>query len=152
MHDIRVGGFGIVGVVLLLLVKYVSLNSIPEPLLMATLVLMPVLSRWAMAYAIFAYPYARPSGLGKAFKQGTSWPRFTMATLIAFVVVVILALLAGLSIILVMFFIWVVTVAMAAYLKSKFSGLTGDTYGAINEVAEVAVLILINLLVRLGLA
>ena len=151
MHDSRAGGFGIVGVVLLLLVKYVSLNSIPESLLMMTLVLMPVLSRWAMAYAIFAYPYARPSGLGKVFKQGTSWPRFTMATLITFVVVVALALRAGLAIMFIMFLIWVITVAMAAYFKSKFSGLTGDTYGAINEVAEVSVLIFITLLAQLGL-
>ena len=148
MHDSRAGGFGIVGVVLLLLVKYVSLNSIPEPLLMMTLVLMPVLSRWAMTYAIFIYPYARPSGLGKVFKQGTSWPRFTMATLIAVAVTVILGQLVGLAI---MFLIWVITVVMAAYFKSKFSGLTGDTYGAINEVAEVSVLILISLLVQLGL-
>ena len=148
MHDSRVGGFGIVGVVLLLLVKYVSLSSIPEPLLLTTLVLMPVLSRWAMAYAIFVYPYARPSGLGKAFKQGTSWPRFTLATIITVAVVAILAQLNGLAI---MFLIWVITVAMAAYFKSKFSGLTGDNYGAINEVAEVGVLILLNLLVQVGL-
>ena len=152
MHDSRAGGFGIVGVVLLLLVKYVSLNSIPEPLLMMALVLMPVISRWAMVYAVFAYPYAKPSGLGKAFKQRTSWPRFTMATLIALVVVVALALLAGLAIIFIMFLTWVMTVAMAAYFKSKFSGLTGDTYGAINELAEVGVLIFITLLVRAGLA
>lgn len=149
MHDSRVGGFSIVGIVLLLLVKYVSLNSIPLPLVMTTLVLMPVISRWATVYAIFAYPYAKPSGLGKAFKQGTSWPRFTMATLIALAVAIGLAQLIGLAI---MFLIWVMTVVMAAYLKSKFSGLTGDTYGAINEVAEVGVLILVTLLARLGLA
>ena len=148
MHDSRVGGFGIVGVVLLLLVKYVSLSSIPESLLLTALVLMPVSSRWAMSYAIFTYPYARPSGLGKAFKQGTSWPRFTLATIITVAVVAILAQLNGLAI---MFLIWVITVAMAAYFKSKFSGLTGDNYGAINEVAEVGVLILLNLLVQVGL-
>jgi len=148
MRDSRVGGFGIVGVVLLLLVKYVSLSSIPGTLLLTTLVLMPVVSRWAMAYAIFTYPYARPSGLGKAFKQGTSWPRFTMATIITVAVAVVLAQLVGLGI---MFLIWVITVVMAVYFKSKFSGLTGDNYGAINEVAEVAVLILINLLAQVGL-
>lgn len=152
MLDSRVGGFGIVGIVLLLLVKYVSLNSIPAPLMMTTLVLMPVVSRWVMVYAIFAYPYAKPSGLGKAFKQGTNWIRFTIATLITLAVVVALALLAGLAIIFVMFLIWVMAVVMAVYLKSKFSGLTGDTYGAINEVAEVGVLILVTLLARLGLA
>ena len=42
--------------------------------------------------------------------------------------------------------VWLITLAMAAYLKGKFSGLTGDTYGAINEVAEVSVLILVCLL------
>lgn len=152
MPDIRAGGFGIIGVVLLLLVKYVSLNSIPEILLMTTLVLMPVLGRWAMAYAIFIYPYARPSGLGKAFKQGTSWPRFTMATIIAFVIAVALIPLLQLTGLAVMFGVWIITIVLAAYFKSKFSGLTGDNYGALNEVAEVAVLIFINLLVWLGVA
>ena len=140
MRDSRTGGFGIVGACCLLLVKYISLNSVPETLLIATLVLMPVIGRWAMVYAIFAYPYARPSGLGKIFKQGASWQRFTMATLIALVVAIVLFQLAGLAI---MVGIWVIVVAMAAYLKRKFSGLTGDTYGAINEVAEVCVLILV---------
>ncbi len=160
MSDSRVGGFGIVGAVLLLLVKYVSLNSVPEALLMATLVLMPLVSRWAMVYAIFAYPYAKPSGLGKVYKQGVGWQRFTLATIITLGVAIGLArwaniayfYLAGLVI---MGGIWVIVVAMAAYLKHKFSGLTGDTYGAINEVAEVGVLILILLLAHhqwLGLA
>ena len=143
MHDSRAGGFGIIGAASLLLVKYVALNSLPQSLLIATLVLMPVVSRWAMVYAVFAYPYARPSGLGRVFKQGASWQRLTMATLIALGVAVILFQLAGLVI---MFSIWVIIVATAAYLKRKFSGLTGDTYGAINEVAEVAVLVLVGLL------
>ncbi len=152
MHDSRAGGFGLVGVCLLLLVKYISLNNIPQPLVMATLVLMPVVSRWAMVYAIFAYPYARASGLGKVFKQGASWLRLAMATLIALAAAVVLARLAGLAI---MFGIWAIVIAMAAYLKRKFSGLTGDTYGAINEVAEVGVLIFVLLLAHnqwLGLA
>jgi len=151
MHDSRAGAFGIVGVVLLLLVKYVSLNSVPEAFLMVTLVLMPVVSRWAMVYAVFAYPYARPSGLGRALKQVVGWQSFTIATIITLAVAIVLAqwadityfYLVGLAIIL---GIWIIVVAMAAYLKRKFAGLTGDTYGAINEVAEVCVLILVCLL------
>ena len=153
MHDSRAGSFGIVGVVLLLLVKYVSLSSISEPLLMmTTLVFMPMVSRWAMVYAIFVHPYARPSGLGKAVKQGTNWPRFTIATLVTFLVALVLNLLFQMPGLIIMLVVWIITVAMAAYFKSKFSGLTGDTYGAINEVAEVSVLILVVLLARLGLA
>ena len=143
MHDSRAGAFGIVGVVLLLLVKYISLNNIPEPLMVVTLLLMPVLSRWAMVYAVSAYPYARPTGLGKVFKQGASWPRLVIATLIALAVAISLTRLAGLAI---MLAIWVIIIVIAAYLKRKFSGLTGDTYGAINELAEVGVLIFVLLL------
>jgi adenosylcobinamide-GDP ribazoletransferase len=147
MDDSRAGAFGIIGVCLLLLVKYVALNSVPDSWLMPTLLLMPVISRWAMVYAVFAYPYAKPSGLGKVFKQGASWPRFTVATVITLAVAVILAQLSGLVI---MFGVWVIAMAMAFYLKGKFGGLTGDTYGAINEVAEVLVLILVCLLAHVG--
>ncbi len=151
MHDSRAGAFGIVGVFLLLLIKYVSLNSVPEPLLMVTLVLMPVVSRWAMVYTVFAYSYARPAGLGKIFKQGASWQRFTTATVITLAIAIGLARLANITYfylagLAIMLAIWVIVVAMATYLKRKFAGLTGDTYGAINEVAEVCVLILICLL------
>ena len=148
MHDSRVGGFGVVGICLLLLVKYISLNNVAEPLLMTTLIIMPAVSRWAMVYAIFAYPCARPSGLGRVFKQGANWHRLVMATLIALAVAMVLAQLAGLA---VMAGIWVMVVLMAAYLKRKFSGLTGDTYGAINEVSEVYVLILVLILAKFGL-
>jgi adenosylcobinamide-GDP ribazoletransferase len=152
MRDSRAGALGMVGVCCLLIVKYVSLNSVPQSLMMITLVLMPVVSRWTMVYAVFAYPYARPSGLGKVFKEMASRLRFAVATLVALAVVIGLARLPGLVI---MLGVWVIVVAMAAYLKGKFSGLTGDTYGAINEVAEVSVLILVCLLAHnqwLGLA
>ena len=152
MHDSRAGAFGIVGVVLLLLVKYVSLNSIPASLMMVTLIFMPVVSRWAMVYAIFVYAYARPSGLGKAFKQGTGWKGFVLATLITVAVAVALIPLFQLAGLLLIVSVWMITVVMATYLKRKFFGLTGDTYGAVNEVAEVSVLILVILLSRLGLA
>jgi len=142
MHDSRAGAFGIVGVVLLLLVKYVSLNSIPPVFMMATLLFMPVVSRWAMVYAIFVYPYARPSGLGTAFRQATRWPQFTAATVITLVVAAALFPFFSLMGLLIMFGVWIVAAVFSLYLKRKFSGLTGDTYGAINEVSEVMVLVL----------
>jgi len=152
MHDSRAGAFGLVGVVLLLLVKYASLNSLPSSLMTVSLIFMPVVSRWAMVYAIFAYPYARPSGLGRAFKQGSGRKGFILATLVTVAVALALVPLFWLAGLAILFGVWVITLLMASYLKSKFSGLTGDTYGAVNEVAEVSVLILVILLSRLGLA
>jgi len=144
MHDSRAGGIGIAAVALLLLIEYVSLNSIPISSLLVTLVLMTVISRWAMVYAIFVYPYARPSGLGKAFKERAGWLSFTIATIITLAIVLVLAQLSGFIIILC---VWVIISVAAAYFKHKFSGLTGDTYGAINEVAEVSVIILAIILI-----
>jgi len=151
MRDSRAGAFGIIGICLVLLVKYVSLNSVPEDSLLPTLILMPVVSRWAMVYTVFAYPYARQAGLGKAFKDGASWQRFSIATVIAIAITIGLAWLLSASYfylagLVVMAGVWVLVVALAAYLKRKFAGLTGDTYGAINEVAEVGVLVMVCLL------
>jgi adenosylcobinamide-GDP ribazoletransferase len=147
MKDSRAGAFGIIGVCCLLLVKYVSLNSVPACWLVPTLVLMPVVSRWAMVYAVFAYPYAKPSGLGRAFKREVNLSVFLVATVIALAIAVIPAQLAGLFI---MLGVWIIVMAVAFYLKGRFGGLTGDTYGAINEIAEVLVPILVCLLAHIG--
>lgn len=152
MRDSHAGSFGIIGVFLLLLVKYLALSSVPDSLMIPTLILMPTASRWTMVYSIFAHPYARPSGLGAIFKEGTDWRKFLIATAIALAIAIPLFQVAGLVI---MLGAWLTALAMASYLKGKFAGLTGDTYGAINEVAEVAVLILVSLLAYnqwLGLA
>jgi adenosylcobinamide-GDP ribazoletransferase len=151
MHDSRSGAFGIVGAVVLLLVKYASLSSVPANLMTATLVIMPVVSRWAMVYAVFAYPYARPTGLGRVFKEGASGPGLALATAFALAVSIGVAWWAKVNYfylvgLVILFGTWLITLLMATCLKRKLAGLTGDTYGAINEVAEVGVLLIVCLL------
>ncbi len=146
MRDSRTGAFGVVGIVLVLLVKYLSLNNIPVALMLPTLVFLPVVSRWAMVYAIFAFPYARPEGLGKAYKDATRWPQFTAATIITLGIAIILFPFFSLMGLILIFGIWVFTTLLALYFLHKFAGLTGDTYGAINEIAEVAALLLVSMI------
>ena len=150
MRDSRAGAYGIVGIILLLLVKYVSLNSLATTLILPTLILMPVIGRWAIVYAIFVHPYAHPSGTGTVFKQGTRWPQFTLATVITFVIAAAMFALFQFTGLAAMVLIWLLTLAAAAYYNSKFSGLTGDTYGAIGEIAETGVLIVVNIFHWLG--
>jgi adenosylcobinamide-GDP ribazoletransferase len=142
MHDSRMGAFGVVGIVMLLLVKYVSLNNVPPDFMYATLVFMPVVSRWTMVHAIFAFSYARPEGLGTAYKNATRWPQYTVATVITFVVAAVLFPFFSLTGFIMIFGVLIITTLFSFYLKYKFAGLTGDTYGAINEVAEVTALLL----------
>lgn len=136
MRDSRIGAFGVVGIFLVLLVKYAALNNIPDGWMPPTLLFLPAVSRWAMVYAIFAFPYARPEGLGTAYKQATGWPQFTVASVFTLVVAAALFPLFSFMGFILIFGIWVITTLFAFYLKYKFAGLTGDTYGAINEVAE----------------
>ncbi|MEE8470856.1 MAG: adenosylcobinamide-GDP ribazoletransferase [Dehalococcoidia bacterium] len=141
MRDSRIGSFGAAGVFCLLLLKYMSLSFMPDGQRMAALILMPTLARWTMSYAVFAYPYARKGqGLGVIFKEQANWLRVTIATLIALASSVALMGPEGLA---VMASAWLVALALATYLNRKLGGLTGDSYGAVNEVVEVAVLLLI---------
>jgi cobalamin synthase len=65
------------------------------------------------------------------------------ATVVTLGVAITLAQVAGLV---VMAAVWLMVVAAAGFLKSKLGGLTGDTYGGINELAEVLVVILVVLI------
>jgi adenosylcobinamide-GDP ribazoletransferase len=140
MRDTRVGAFGVVGAVSLLLLKYVSIAGLPDSSRMEALILMPVLGRWAVVCCIFAFPYARPEGLGRAFKDEASWLTVGVASVVALAVAVGFLHLQGLA---VMSGVGLVTLALGVLLKQKFGGLTGDTYGAVIEVGEVVSLILV---------
>jgi len=143
MRDSRVGGFGVVGGSLLILLQYVALTVVPDEHRMAALLLMPTIARWTMVGAIFAFPYARQQGMGKIFQEGTKWPWLAIATAITLASCLGLMRLRGLA---VMAAAMLVAFLVAAWLSRKLGGLTGDTYGAINELVEVSVLILIPLI------
>jgi adenosylcobinamide-GDP ribazoletransferase len=145
MADSRVGAFGIIAVILLLLLKYVSLSSLPGIRIMPALLLMPMLSRWIMVYSIFTFPYARNSGMGLAFKQGAKWQRLAIGTAITLIISIVLLSWQGLVLIMLL---WLITFGIASYFNSRLGGLTGDVYGALNEISEVLVLVLITSLLH----
>jgi adenosylcobinamide-GDP ribazoletransferase len=147
MRDSRIGGFGALGLALFLIAEYVTLNSIPQENIPQTLVLSAVLSRWAMVTAIHVYPYARSTGLGKAFKDAVNWQQFILATLVTLILAVVLYRITGLVIIA---GVWVVLNLVAVYLKRQLGGLTGDTYGAINEISVLSVFLLVSMLAFKG--
>jgi adenosylcobinamide-GDP ribazoletransferase len=44
--------------------------------------------------------------------------------------------------------LWLINLGIGGYFRSRLGGLTGDNYGAINEISEVLVLLLIILIGR----
>jgi len=70
MADSHTGAYGIVGVVMVLLIKYAAIISLPAAGRLQIWLLTPVLGSWAMVLALFAFPYAHKSGgLAQDFKQ-----------------------------------------------------------------------------------
>jgi adenosylcobinamide-GDP ribazoletransferase len=147
MADSRVGSFGVVGACCLILLKVISLITIPVGLRAVALLLMPSLSRWSVTYAIIAFPSAKKAGLGQMFKARASRLNLGVATMIA---VALAATFLGYIGIALMVVVWVITFLLAKTLSLRLGGLTGDTYGAIIELSEVATLILIIIIGKLG--
>ena len=147
MDDSHVGAFGVIGGVLVLLVRYAALSNLSADIIPVALILMSLTGRFLMVWAVFAYPYARPEGLGKIFKQQTTLLRLILAMLITLVAAFGFARFTGLVIIGIS---WVIINIVTLYFRSRLGGLTGDTYGAVNEIAEVSVLILFNIMSTTG--
>ena len=147
MSDSRVGGFGVVGGCCLIIAKFAALVALPLGLRATSLILMPILGRWGMVYAISTFPSAKKEGMGWAIKQEANWKGLAVAT--AFSLIIVLVLLKWWGAML-MAALCLILLAFSKYLCSRFGGLTGDNYGAINEFAEVAVLILIFIVAELG--
>lgn len=139
MRDSRTGAFAVVAVFCLLLLKLSFLNEIQPNVRYATLILMPVLSRWAVVYAIWDYPYARnTSGTGEPFARLVGVREFISATVFAAILVIFLMQFKGIIIWSIAFLFLLL---VARWISKKIGGMTGDTYGAIIEILEVVTLV-----------
>jgi adenosylcobinamide-GDP ribazoletransferase len=150
MRDSHVGAFAVIGAASLLLLKYgalVSLLTLRIPGKEWALLLFPTLSRWAMVVLLGAFPYARRQGLGSPFHQGKAWLATAIAAIVAVAASVLLGGIGGAGILVgVSILAWLLGLVVSRML----GGLTGDTYGTTNELAEVAVLIVAVALLPFG--
>jgi adenosylcobinamide-GDP ribazoletransferase len=143
MRDSRVGSFGVLGGVCILLLKFAlfaSLNVSTLPL--AVITVLPI-SRWAIVFAVRQFPSARSGGLGAAFRQTVSLPRLLVAALFSLVIALLVAHLIGLV-------LWItgtlIALLLGVWATRHLGGLTGDVYGTIAEASEVTLfLVLLSL-------
>lgn len=134
MKDSRVGAFGVLGVFCLLLFKFGLLTGLDGPGSYTALIMMTVFGRWSMTYAIARFPYARSEGMGKLHKLHTGSFELAVASVTALVIAVGAGKIGGLAI----FAISAVFAhLLCSYLNRVLGGLTGDTYGFLNESTEV---------------
>jgi adenosylcobinamide-GDP ribazoletransferase len=137
MRQKQTGAYAVTGGVMLLLIKIAALTSIVGHSRVWVLGFFPVLSRWSMALALGMFPYARQQGLGSAFRStGPISMGIAGATALASAV-----LLGGAGILL-FASATVLALLLGWGISTMLGGLTGDTYGAINEVAEACLLVI----------
>ena len=141
MKDSRVGAIGVVSLIFVIILKFITLLSVPAGLKYTVLVVMPALSRWSMVLAAYLSGYARPTGgTGRDFIETVSPMSLLTATIFASVAA---GLMMGWSGGLVISFIGGITLIGVIYFKKRLGGVTGDVLGAVNEVNEVMVLLVI---------
>ena len=145
MRDSHVGAFAVVGGATLLLLKWSLLVSLPVVERTELLVLFPCLSRLGMLATMAAFPYARAEGVGSGFLVGRTlvaacllgWRR-ALAAGWALLGTAGLVLAGGAL---------ALSMGLGWCSSRMIGGMTGDTYGAVNESAEVSVLLLGILLI-----
>ena len=138
LRDTHVGAFAVAGGVSLLLLKWSLLSGIPDEVRAGLLTVFPCLSRFGMLSTMAAFPYAREQGMGTAFQAGAS--RWHIA--LGFVTAAVAAgVLLGVTGLFVLGAAIAVSLALGFWISRMLGGMTGDAYGAVNELAEVTVLL-----------
>lgn len=139
MRDKRVGAYAVAGGVLLLILKFAAIASLAtDSTRFWVLVLFPVISRYGMSLALGLFPYVREQGLGTAFR-GTGAVQVAIAALLCAIFTVIFGSTGGI----ILFAAGTIFVLLTgAGIQRLIGGLTGDTYGAINELTEIVLLII----------
>lgn len=138
LRDVHVGAYGAAGAVLLLLWKWAMLAGLEWPLRWRVLVMAPVVARWAMVYAAWRFPYARPEpGLGAWFKEALRGRHVLIGAVAGGAICFAAGGVFGLAL---FALAWLTTIILSRWTVARLGGLTGDVYGMICEVVEAVLL------------
>ncbi|MFH1478461.1 MAG: adenosylcobinamide-GDP ribazoletransferase [Candidatus Omnitrophota bacterium] len=148
MRDSHIGVMGVLSLIGIISLKVAFLSSISITSKSNSLIFMCVLSRWSLVLSMVLFPYAREEGKAKSFIKGVDPKIFIFSTIAA---IGCMAIVWKIQSLMLMGAAIISVYIIGKHIKSKISGITGDTLGATNELVEVIVLLGIFLLERFGL-
>lgn len=143
MKDSRIGAYGTVGIVLLLLLKYQGLvqlaHSVSVSFVIFILIFANSASRFIAATTIYTHQYVRDTESSKAKPVADQALPFS-SLLVGFVALMVPVAVFNMWIYLVVLpTAYFAKMVLAAYFKKLIGGYTGDGLGAIQQVSEVVI-------------
>jgi adenosylcobinamide-GDP ribazoletransferase len=137
LKDSRIGSYGATALICSLLARYLLLVSLPLEHFAAYVISAHVLCRWSSLPLSYVLPSARDLvGQGARIARLTSLSSLAIGSVFSFVVVIAALRWAAIAPILASLF----AVIMSGWLYyRKIGGVTGDCFGATNQLTEIAV-------------
>lgn len=143
MKDSRSGAYGVIGMILLLLLKFsvlVELAKLDIWFCIFTMIFAHILSRFSAVYIIFTEKYVREDELSKAkpIAKKLETKNFIIASLWIIPAIFLLKNIAYISVFIPVF---LMTIYLKKYFKKWIDGYTGDCLGAAQQVNEIITLL-----------
>ena len=143
MKDSRIGTAGALGVMLLLLVKYLCFNNLFDNDKASALLTAPMLGRWSQILMVFRSNYGREEGMSSAF---IGHLRLSGMIATAAVAIGLAVFVSGVWAVVLISGVAIFTVLCRWYIVRKLGGVTGDAIGAVSELNETLTLLLFVIL------
>lgn len=141
MRDSRIGAFGAIGLILLLLLEIVAVGELAPGVRSQALLVLPAIARATPPLLVGLFPSARREGLGAAF--GSSVGRWAAPIALAIALVFALAALRAVGAVVLAVAV-LSALALARFFAARVGGITGDVLGAAIEAAELAGLLTVS--------
>jgi len=139
MKDSRLGAFGGIGLMLVLILKVSALASLPSDRAIPVILLAASLGRWSILPAGFQ-PLASPGGMGADFASGLQRSSLVWGVLIPLG----LAIYLGLQGIIALGLALLALFLLLRFVRARIGGVTGDVFGLVVEVTETLTLIVLS--------
>jgi adenosylcobinamide-GDP ribazoletransferase len=142
LRDSRIGSYGSAALTLALMGRVLLLSCLPNGKVAPYLITAHVLCRWSTLPLSYFLPPARShtavgaDGQGARIARLTSLPTLAGGTVFSFAVAALLLRMRAFAPILI---VVTLTALTGFYYKRRIGGITGDCFGATNQMAEIGV-------------
>ncbi len=134
MKDSRIGTHGVLALIFTIFVKYQFLIKVESSLFILMVIVLPVAGRTAISVMLLGSRYAREDGLGNLFIGRTEDIESVASSILGLLITFAFLGLNGIA---ALGITLVLTALFRLRLDKILGGLTGDTLGALNEMAEL---------------